>query len=200
MNFLAHFILSQRNKEIIVGNYITDFVKSNKFNELDVAIMKGVMVHKEIDTFSDQHIKVSETRELLYPHFGHYARVIVDMYYDHVLTQYWDKFSVYTIQEDILYLYQTLEEYQLSYPLYIQRIIKKIIALQWMEKYQSLIGLQHVFRSMSIRVKFDNKFEKAIPIYLKYENEIHAHFLDFFESLKIHIDNFINCNSHLSSV
>jgi len=191
MNFLAHYILSQRNKEIIVGNFITDFIKGNKFNNIDECIMKGIIIHKEIDTFSDNHTKVSNTSELLYPHFGHYSRVVVDMYYDYILTQYWNKFSSYTIQEDLQFLYQTLDEYKSCYPLYIQRMVKRIIGLKWLEKYQTITGLHHVFRSMSIRVQFKNDFEKAIPVYQEYEQQIHSHFLDFFIELKLHVDEFI---------
>ena len=53
MNFLGHFYLSHYDEELTVGNYIADFVKGKKYLEYPKNVSKGIMMHREIDHFTD---------------------------------------------------------------------------------------------------------------------------------------------------
>lgn len=55
MNFLAHAHLSFNNPEILVGNLISDFVKGKKQYNYPQRIHKGILLHRAIDQFTDEH-------------------------------------------------------------------------------------------------------------------------------------------------
>ena len=90
MNFLAHAYLSGDNPKILVGNFIGDFVKGSDLRErYDSSIAYGIELHRMIDTFTDSHPVVMNSKIRLRETYRHYAPVIVDMYYDHFLAAGW---------------------------------------------------------------------------------------------------------------
>ncbi len=183
MNTLAHYILSKKNEEVIVGNVIADFIKGNtKFN-FSENILKGIELHKKIDLFSDHHASVKATWTLIQDDFGHYGRVITDIYYDHFLCKHWADYSKNSFDEDIKFLYACLKKHASALPPGVRRMSSRIMAYNWPYKYSEKAGLYQVFRSMSRRVKFENKFENAVKVLEKEYDVIHSHFLEFFPEL-----------------
>ena len=55
MNFLAHLYLSGDDEEQIVGNFIADHVKGKAIESYSDGIRAGIMLHREIDVFTDSH-------------------------------------------------------------------------------------------------------------------------------------------------
>ena len=55
MNFLAHVYLSGSNIHLAVGNLIADRVKGKNIELLAPEIQEGVLLHRAIDTYTDQH-------------------------------------------------------------------------------------------------------------------------------------------------
>ena len=64
MNFLAHAYLSFDHNDILVGNMISDFVKGNKKDLFSVNIQKGIVLHRAIDAFTDQHKATSSIKNI----------------------------------------------------------------------------------------------------------------------------------------
>ena len=58
MNFLGHFYLSQDDPELIVGNFIADHIKGKKYIDYPSGISKGIMMHRNIDHFTDSHVNI----------------------------------------------------------------------------------------------------------------------------------------------
>jgi acyl carrier protein phosphodiesterase len=55
MNYLAHVYLSGSNKELAIGNFIADHVKGKAYLEYPEIIQNGILLHRKIDYFTDQH-------------------------------------------------------------------------------------------------------------------------------------------------
>ncbi len=89
MNFLAHIYLSGNQERVMIGNFIGDFVKGKAWEEFDSAIQRGILLHREIDRYTDDHEVVIKTKERLRPKYHHYAPVISDVFYDHFLASLW---------------------------------------------------------------------------------------------------------------
>lgn len=183
MNILAHFLLSGYNEEVIVGNFIADYVRGKQVNAYSKGIIRGIEIHRHIDNYSDSHPLVRQTWSVLQPEFGHYGRVVTDMYYDHFLTKKWNNYSENSIKEDISFLYEVFKSHSSSFTPGIRRMVSRLVAMNWLEKYQTISGLHQVFRSMSRRVSFDNNFEKAIPVLTSNYELISAQFDEFFPQL-----------------
>lgn len=45
MNFLAHFFLSNKIENIVIGNFLGDFVRGNKYKDYPEEIAKGILLH-----------------------------------------------------------------------------------------------------------------------------------------------------------
>src|SRR5437870_13401328 len=95
MNFLAHLYLSGDDNEVKVGNFIGDFVQGKDLElRYGKRIAKGILLHREIDFFTDHHPVVKQSKDRLRPNYRHYAGVIVDIFYDHFLASKWNSHSV----------------------------------------------------------------------------------------------------------
>ena len=85
MNYLAHLYLSAFNKEIMVGNFIADRVKGKQYLNFPQEVQQGILLHRSIDSFTDEHPVSKIIRKELFPAHRHYSSVLVDMFYDHFL-------------------------------------------------------------------------------------------------------------------
>ena len=68
MNYLAHAYLSFGNEQLLVGNLIGDFVKGRKrFEKYPKSIQDGIVLHRHIDFYSDNHTILKQSIERLKP-------------------------------------------------------------------------------------------------------------------------------------
>ena len=80
MNYLAHVYLSGTHTELRFGNFIADAVPGKQYEGYARGIQDGIQLHRAIHTLTDQHPIFRKHSKLLFPDFGHYSRVIVDMF------------------------------------------------------------------------------------------------------------------------
>ena len=85
MNYLAHAWLSFGQRDILVGNMISDFVKGKKRFDYSEPVQKGITLHRAIDTFTDEHEATKEAKKFFKPVVGLYAGAFMDIVYDHFL-------------------------------------------------------------------------------------------------------------------
>ncbi len=64
---------------------ISDFVKGKKKFDYPVAIHNGIMLHRYIDTFTDEHEATKEAKQVFRPAYRLYSGAFVDVVYDHFL-------------------------------------------------------------------------------------------------------------------
>jgi acyl carrier protein phosphodiesterase len=93
MNYLAHIFLSRNIPKIQIGNFIADFVKGNKISIYPLLVQDGIRLHRKIDTYTDNHLVVLDTKKRLYPVFGRYSGIVLDVYFDHFLAINFKKFA-----------------------------------------------------------------------------------------------------------
>ena len=83
VNFLAHLYLSQNNTNMMIGNFIADHVKGNDYKEYSNEIQKGILLHREIDTYTDTHPIVRKSKRRLHKRYRQYNGGIIDILYDY---------------------------------------------------------------------------------------------------------------------
>ena len=93
MNYLAHFLLSKQNEALIVGNFIADDVKGNQYRKYPESIQQGILMHREIDTFTDNHPTVSNSKNLIRKYQKKYTPVVIDIFYDYFLASNFNNYS-----------------------------------------------------------------------------------------------------------
>src|SRR5688572_23110697 len=109
MNFLAHAYLSGDDEHVMAGNFFADFVKGKQaLQAFDTGIARGIALHRQIDSFTDTHAIVAESKKRLKPKYRHYAAVIVDVFYDHFLARNWNDYHHQPLEIYVRGVYATL--------------------------------------------------------------------------------------------
>src|SRR5690606_7271733 len=117
MNFLAHIYLSGENPLIKVANFMADSIRGKKYLNYSSDIQKGILLHREIDTFTDAHPTVRKSTKKLHANYGHYSGVIVDIFYDHFLAKNWKDYSKIPLDVYVDEFYDLLGEHYEILPL-----------------------------------------------------------------------------------
>ncbi len=172
MNYLAHIYLSGENKAIQIGNFMGDAVKGKKYLDFDIDLQKGILLHRQIDSFTDQHPIVRLSKKRLHPRYGHYRGVLIDIFYDHLLAINWSDYSTVSLSSFIADFYITLEKKYDDLPEKTKLIAPKLIAYNWLEKYEHIEGIARTLQSMEKRIKHN------IPLHISIE-DLEAHYDDF---------------------
>jgi acyl carrier protein phosphodiesterase len=177
MNFLAHAYLSFNQPKVLVGNLLGDFVRGNIDEQFERDIVTGIMLHREIDSYTDKHPLVKEAQELLKPTFFRYSSVITDMYFDYFLAKNWYKYSEESLSSFAQSVYALLESEKEILPEKSLLPFKYMKKEDWLLNYGTIEGIQRSFNGLSYRTSFVSKMELA-PSFLQ---ENHAIFESYFE-------------------
>ncbi len=180
MNFLAHFYLSGTSPSLLTGNFLGDFVKGKRYLEYDPPIAKGIVLHREIDSFTDGHALVHQSKSRLVPKHGHYAGVIVDMFYDHLLAVNWEKYSTVSLPRFAGFSYKVLNRSIDLLPTQAQRVVYYMTRHNWLLQYAEPAGIAQALRGIAQRTKFASNMDHAaddlIQYYAVFEKEFEAYF------------------------
>lgn len=193
MNFLAHLYLSGNNPEILVGNFIGDFVRGrNVYDQFNYNIALGIELHRQIDEFTDSHLVVLESKKRLRPKYRHYAPVIIDVFYDHFLAIHWLEHHPQSLPDFANYAYAQLENHEAILPERVLQMMPYMIKGNWLVNYAKSEGIHRALTGMSRRTPYDSKMDEAIHDLEKYYTEFDNEFLLFFPELKQLSESFIN--------
>jgi len=189
MNFLAHLFLSCEEEELLIGNFIGDFVRGSQLDHYPEGIQAGIWLHRKIDTFTDAHPIVREGARLLRPEHSRYAPVILDVFYDFLLIKNWSTFSDESLRKFTQNVYKTLERNMEQMPPALQRRVPHMIADDWLMRYGEWDGLAFAFNRMQLRVSRPAYFDGVTDNLKQHEATLDAGFLAFFPDV-IH---FVKC-------
>ncbi|MFL5762402.1 MAG: ACP phosphodiesterase [Bacteroidia bacterium] len=188
MNFLSHIYLSGNSEGLLIGNYIADSVKGQVINDFPEEIRKGIVLHREIDTFTDQHPVVELSKRRLRPKYRKYAGVIVDIYYDHFLAANWENYSDESLPDFTKKIYRLLSERSNSFPVKSQRFTKYMLEYDILNAYAKLEGIERVLQGMSGRAKFESNMEKSIHDLKEHYSSFENEFRKFFPELREYVN------------
>jgi len=183
VNFLAHIYLSFGDPEITLGNFFADHIRGNKFKHLPNKVQKGILLHREIDTYTDAHPIPKQSSKRLHKNYSHYSRVIVDIYYDHYLAKNWMEYSKTPLKEYVEAFYDLLEDNYPILPLGTQRMMPYMVADNWLYNYANLEGISRVLSGMNRRTKNRSRMDFAIMDLEQYYEDFEIEFRAFFTEL-----------------
>ncbi|GJM28892.1 MAG: ACP phosphodiesterase [Cyclobacteriaceae bacterium] len=161
MNFLAHAFLSFENPELMVGNFIADFVKGNDYLNYPDPVSNGIILHREIDQFTDEHRQFRHSKRRLHQDYGHYSGVIVDMYFDHFLAANFFKFHKKPLSTFSLDVYQTVQSYPGAVPSNAEKILFYMSKGNWLFSYRQIAGIEQALKGVGRRTRFKSGLEFA---------------------------------------
>jgi len=184
MNFLAHIYLSGDNEGVTIGNFIADGIKGKKYKKYPLEIQKGILLHRGIDSFTDQHPTVRKSTRRLHKNYGHYSGVIVDILYDHFLAKNWNNYHEVPLDIYVQNFYQLLRDNFEVLPARIQRLMPYMISDNWLLSYQTVSGISKILVQMNRRTKNISKMNFAVIELEEYYSEFENEFTSFFSELQ----------------
>jgi len=183
MNFLAHEFLSQKNKELRVGNFLADFIRGNDLEKYPKGIKKGVLLHRKIDSYTDSPPVVNQSKKRIYPFQRKYTAVVMDIYYDYLLAKNWGKFSNENLKDFASSVYDDFDELQVHFPEKVVAILPNMRKNDWFYNYQFYWGIEKALLSIEKRAHYSNNIGKALLHLQENEKELEQDFLAFFPDL-----------------
>ncbi|NEN23623.1 DUF479 domain-containing protein [Cryomorpha ignava] len=188
MNFLAHQYLSFHSEPVMVGNFIADTINGVIPDEYPEAVKLGIQIHRSIDTYTDSHPIVLETRKLLYPWFSKYAAVVQDVYYDHFLAINWHLYSKIPLAEFVNNVYAVLSTNEQVMNEKALRILHYMKLHDWLYNYSKKEGIDRALKGLSRRATFKSNMEKGLEALDANYTALNQHFQEFFPQLENEIN------------
>lgn len=186
MNFLAHIYLSGENELIQIGNFMADSIRGKSYTLYSPPLIKGILLHREIDTFTDAHPIFRKSKHRLHEKYGHYSGVIMDIFYDHFLAKNWANYSSISLEQTAEAFYDNLQRHYdlLTEP--VKKMLPYLISQNWLISYSTLEGLSLILYQMDHRTKKRVAMHESIVELNQFYAEFESEFTAFFEEIKIH--------------
>ena len=183
MNFLAHIYLSGDSDLVTIGNFMADGIKGKDYRKYNKELQIGILLHREIDTYTDAHPIVRKSTKRLHEKYSHYSGVIVDILYDHFLAKNWGKYCDVLLENYVDHFYDSLEEHFDILPLRIQKMMPYMITNNWLLSYASIEGIAKVLEGMNRRTHNRSQMNLAVNELEEFYNEFEVEFTSFFDEL-----------------
>lgn len=194
MNFLGHIFLSGDDPDLLFGNYIGDFVKGSQHESLPDAIQKGVLLHREIDSYTDQHPATADSKDRLRLKYRHYAGVIVDLYYDHFLASLWREYHTVPLRDYTEQVYDMVRDRQIHLPVKAIRTFQYMSRDNWIYHYRHIEGIEQALNGMSRRTRFDSRMDEAGTELRHYYDDFKEEFRRLLPDIQAHVKAWLAAN------
>ena len=188
MNFLAHIYLSGENEDTLLGNFIADMVKGRQIDNFHQGIVDGILLHRKIDTFTDTHPIVDQSKMRLRNKYRLYSGVVVDMFYDHYLAKNWNEFSRHSLTRFVKEAYNILLKNYFLLPVRGKNMLPYMVSSNWLVNYADLNRLQQHFEGMAMRTPFKSGMENAVEDLVLHYDEFENEFRTFWPDLVSYVE------------
>jgi len=188
MNYLSHIYLSGESEEIKLGNFIGDFVKGQQFLKYPPNVAKGILLHRQIDSFTDSHHLVNECIMKLRPGFGKYSGIVIDIFLDHFLAVNWSHYSFEKLPSFTKRFHAILLSNFFQLPSQVKMFLPFLIQNKRLQSYASFQGIEKTLRIMVQHTSLPAETEFAIKI-LEEEYPFFNHaFNQFFPEIIVFVE------------
>lgn len=187
MNWLAHVFLSEKHIEHQLGNLLTDPLKAKAWEGASQRVHRGIMMHMRIDSFTDTHPIVSQSKASLTPR-GHLKGVVLDILYDHFLSLHWDTFCTIPREKFLEdFRKKALVTIEDAYPEKAKDVIKRVVANRQLSSYAHMDGVVSAFERidnrLSERARSKDTCRRYLPLIAEKREQLEDDFLLFFPEL-----------------
>ncbi len=144
--------LSNGVSELLVGNLMGDFVKGKLDGRYPDGIRRGIVLHRDIDSFTGQNCHYIRSKRRLNESYGHYRGVLIDLFYDHFLAAHWEDYADVPLSVFISDAWRVLSKHDGYLPGKLQ-LIMPFLFREWLPSYSEISGIAAVLQRMSLRLK-----------------------------------------------
>lgn len=155
MNYLAHLHIAEHTGTSFLGNFLGDFVKGDPEGKFNQKVVKGIRLHRFVDSYTDSHSLVRSVKPLFKKELRRFSPIALDMFWDHCLAKHWavfhgDSLTDFSAQAQIFIANETSE---LAKPLPVQfdEISQRVWQGNWFEHYREIDNIEFALQRISSR-------------------------------------------------
>jgi len=180
MNWLAHLVLSDPAPMFRVGSLLPDLLPIADLRELPTPFLEGVQRHRQIDAFTDAHPAFKRSVARMQPPYRRYGGVLVDIFYDHLLTRQWNDYSATALPDFLTDTYAAFDECRDHIPSNAYAILRRMRAGGWLNSYGDIEGVRTTLQRMSQRLRRPFDLAAATTELERNYDALHQDFAEFF--------------------
>jgi acyl carrier protein phosphodiesterase len=184
MNWLAHLVLSEPTPEFRVGNVLADILPITAIRELPAAFQTGIARHRAIDAYTDKHPLFRQSVARLDPHFRRYGAVVMDIFYDHLLTATWDQHSATALPDFVAQFFADVDTCRSEIPSPAYGIFRRMRADGWLTSYGDVDGVRLTLNRMSQRLRRPFDLGGAADELARHHAALEQDFAQFFPDIR----------------
>lgn len=193
LNFLGHIVLARDSAESRMGSFLGDFVKglpSTFPDEYGAELVDGILMHRAVDVFTDAHPAFLRAKGLLAPERRRFAGIVVDIFFDHFLSQLWDRLLQVDREDFIQSFYGDASSFRLpEITPDFGKVVNRMVEQNWLGSYATMEGIALTINRVASRSPrlapmigatddleadfdgFQECFEKFFPDVRRFANE-----------------------------
>ena len=196
MNFLAHAKLGGTNEEIVAGSVIGEYIKGPNLSHLPKDIETGVRLHRAIDSHVDQHSFYFKVVNSLDQKSKRYARIVLDVYCDHLLIMHWANFSDISFNQFTTHTNHLINKYIDLVPERYSIVLNKLIRENWLASYKDITGIEMALSRIEYRLGRNLNLCQMLQQIMQLDQEMVAtHFKAFYHDVTLFATQFVNQNN-----
>lgn len=185
MNYLGHAYLSMGNADTLCGNMIGDYVKGmDALDQFPEGIKRGLLLHRHIDSFTDQHAQIAKAKQIFRPVYRLYSGAVVDTVMDHFIANdpqlFANQEALDSFAADV---YQQLGARMDYFPAKFLPYYQSMIQHNWLAHYRSEEGLQKSLNGLMRRAKNISEMDSAYELVIKNKMELNDYYLLFMNDI-----------------
>jgi acyl carrier protein phosphodiesterase len=188
VNFLAHLHLADGDSGDMAGGVAADFVRNPDLPALEPDVLRGVMLHRLIDGFTDRHPVTLRSISRVSRQMGWYGGIVIDIFYDHILAREWARYAAEPLAAFAARSYRALEERLPLLPADARGFLRKFVDEDRLNRYATLDGIEDTLARVSkvIAKRIPNRamwLPEAMPLLVARDAELAADFHAFYPEL-----------------
>jgi acyl carrier protein phosphodiesterase len=164
VNYLGHLLVAPSQGLLTLGNLLGDGFKGRVAGIGPAELQLGVMLHRELDRYTDSHPAVLRAIGRLSPQRRRVAGALVDIFFDHFLANETDGLTEVLAREWAL-----ASDHVGHLPEPLRGLPERMLTSRWIGSYRSIEGLALVLVRMGQRRRFVLPLEGA-------EEELRLHY------------------------
>ena len=158
-------------------------MKGDPADRYEGDVLEGILLHRRIDAWTDEHEVFARSRGRLGPGFRRFAGILVDMFYDHALARNWEAFASVGLREFSDRVVAELDASRSLQPERMLRFVEYLKATDLLVSYRETEGIDRALSGISRRLRRPNPLDGAVA---ELERDVagwESDFLEFFPQL-----------------
>lgn len=182
MNYLAHLHLAHLSHTSLPGALLGEYARGTIDTDLPPALQTGIRLHRQIDSFTDQHPRHLGAVQALPSPFRRFGGIIMDMMFDHFLARHWHRYHSWPLHDFIGYSHRMLQP-DPYWPEQLTTLVARIKQYQLLQQYATLPGVTLALTRMDSRFRRPTPLPQCGPLLVAHYHAMEQAFLAFYPEL-----------------